>query len=293
MYYPKSQIIENLYTNGGEYAIKSTNKEYKGYYYQVSNNQRFTGKNSNDLPNNLLVPLRSNVDYGGDEINFDTKKGTFWTPSYRFNQKQQGVEITTAPQAPRQTIPQPTEQDYTNGAFDRYFLYNFNNKNTLEVDERIYTQYIDKSPSVQYQTFTPLQIVWTLIGKEKEVSKANFNSVRITEERNKTYGFSKYFNKKYNQYYQYGINENLYTDGTEFRNKRTGKPYMGYYHIHPEKGPMVGKQHIKKAHDYLESILTGSILNPLPPSPQSGSYVEPTREVNISIGGSAGGSGGY
>ena len=266
MYYPKSQIIENLYTNGGEYAIKSTNKEYKGYYYQVSNNQRFTGKNSNDLPNNLLVPLRSNVDYGGDEINFDTKKGTFWTPSYRFNQKQQGVEITTAPQAPRQTIPQPTEQDYTNGAFDRYFLYNFNNKNTLEVDERIYTQYIDKSP---------------------------FNSVRITEERNKTYGFSKYFNKKYNQYYQYGINENLYTDGTEFRNKRTGKPYMGYYHIHPEKGPMVGKQHIKKAHDYLESILTGSILNPLPPSPQSGSYVEPTREVNISIGGSAGGSGGY
>ena len=33
MYYPKSQITPNLYTNGGEYILTNTGKDYIGYYY--------------------------------------------------------------------------------------------------------------------------------------------------------------------------------------------------------------------------------------------------------------------
>ncbi len=43
MYFPKSQIKSNLYTNGGEYVLSTTKEDYKGYYYEVSTGQRFTG----------------------------------------------------------------------------------------------------------------------------------------------------------------------------------------------------------------------------------------------------------
>ena len=36
MYYPKSQVKANLYTNGGEYVASDTNTPYKGYYYETS-----------------------------------------------------------------------------------------------------------------------------------------------------------------------------------------------------------------------------------------------------------------
>ena len=186
MYYPKSQIIENLSTNGKEYKILSTNKPYKGYYFQVSNNQRFTGKNPDDKPNNLLVEIRDNTNYG-DIV--EPTINAYWSPSYKFLQKQRGNILPSAPQPPTQSITQPTLQNYKNGSFNRYFLYNGTNQNTIEVNIRTYTQYKDKSPGVQIDRFTPIQLTWVLRGKEKEASKSNYNSVRLTEQNQQIYGF--------------------------------------------------------------------------------------------------------
>ena len=58
MYFPKSQIKPNLYTNGGEYLLAPTKQDYKGYYYEVSSGQRFTGKTPQDGPNILLLPVK-------------------------------------------------------------------------------------------------------------------------------------------------------------------------------------------------------------------------------------------
>ena len=273
MYYPKSQIKENLYTNGNEYMVDSTKKPYKGYYYQVSNNQRFTGKNPQDKPNNLLVPLRSNIDYGND-IDASETNSTIWSASYRYLQKTLGKGLTQAAPPPKQSVPQPSTKDYTNGSFNRYFLYKNSNKSTIEVNKTTYEQFVDESPSVQFQNYTPIQITWGLKGKREEIYKANSNNVKLTEQNLQVYGFQNYFNKKYDQYFQYNQNENLYSDGSELIYSRSKKTYIGYYHIHPEKGPMAGRQHKVEPHNYLEFIPTGSRLNPLPPSRQSGSYVE-------------------
>ena len=40
-----------------------------------------------------------------------------------------------------------------------------------------------------------------------------------------------------------------------------------------------------EAHDYLEFTPTGSILNPLAPTIQSGSYNEPTKTITNTFGG--------
>ena len=59
MYFPKSQIKSNLYTNGGEYVLSTTKQDYKGYYYEVSTGQKFTGKTPQDGPNISLIPSQT------------------------------------------------------------------------------------------------------------------------------------------------------------------------------------------------------------------------------------------
>ena len=55
MYYPKSQITPDLYTNGNEF--QTSDGEYVGYYYLTSDGKRYTGRNPNDRPNTLLLPI--------------------------------------------------------------------------------------------------------------------------------------------------------------------------------------------------------------------------------------------
>jgi hypothetical protein len=54
MYYPKSQIKTNLYSNGGDYVLSTTQEAYKGYYYLISNGKAYTGRTPQDGPNILL-----------------------------------------------------------------------------------------------------------------------------------------------------------------------------------------------------------------------------------------------
>ena len=60
------------------------------------------------------------------------------------------------------------------------------------------------------------------------------------------------------------IQENLFTDGSEYA-LENGTPYTGSYHIHPDKGPMVGAIHITQEHAYLYPLTTYS--NNESPSP--------------------------
>jgi hypothetical protein len=56
MYFPKSQVKPNLYTNGGEYILSTTKEEYKGYYYKISTGQLYTGRNPKEQSSILLEP---------------------------------------------------------------------------------------------------------------------------------------------------------------------------------------------------------------------------------------------
>ena len=50
-----------------------------------------------------------------------------------------------------------------------------------------------------------------------------------------------------------GIIANQYTSGGEFVLTTTGEDFIGYYHIHPDKGFMVGALHVNTPHEYLTS----------------------------------------
>ena len=61
-YYPKSQIKTGLTTQGKEYRVISTQKEYKGEYYILSNAKVFVGKNSSFKPKIELEKISQLID---------------------------------------------------------------------------------------------------------------------------------------------------------------------------------------------------------------------------------------
>ena len=71
MYYPKSQVKTNLYTNGGEYAISDSNTPYKGYYYKTSTGEYFSGRTPNETPSFRLVKINLTEPVTPSSFDFD------------------------------------------------------------------------------------------------------------------------------------------------------------------------------------------------------------------------------
>ena len=55
MYYPKSQITPNLYTNGNEFVYEDSGLFYNGYYFKTSKGEYFTGRNQDDRLTKIKV----------------------------------------------------------------------------------------------------------------------------------------------------------------------------------------------------------------------------------------------
>ena len=256
MYFPKTQIVENLKTEIGEFVLADTKEPYNGFYFKTSDNRFYTGKNYQAGQNYLLEILSPGTStQTQSEIAAETKPESYYIidDAYYYSK---GYDINReSPVGPVPSIPQPTINDYKIGEFMRYFLRKPNENYIIEVDKKQYNLFSNRDESVQWKSYQPLLISWMLTGKSsKDVGDINFNLASLQEFQNSAFGFVSYFKGKFNQYYRSNIVENLTTDGTEFKNKRTGENYVGSYHIHPTKGPMVGAKHINSPHDYLIPI---------------------------------------
>lgn len=283
MYYPKSQIITNLYTKGGELAFAKSTTTYIGYYYETSDGRYFSNKSPEDTPSNELFPTSKGENNTTSKFPQPPKRDSYYLIKGIYSVLPYPENY--APSKPKQISPLPTSEEYELGEFTRYFAYKSSTNQTIEITKKEFIQYENQDSSVQYELYTPVTLIWVLKGKLEEVAQTNFNLVNLKEKGDNLPGFSKYFRGKYTQYFKYNQNENLYSNGSELVYTKNKKPYIGYYHIHPEKGPMAGRQHKVEPHDYLEFIPTGSTLNPISISPQSGSYVESSNPL-LRTGGS-------
>lgn len=289
MYYPKSQIKPNLYTNGNEFVVKDTYKNYIGYYFKTSTNEYFTGKTPMDGPNNTLIYL--GPDQGSKP---DTAPEEYYLE--RLNPKVE-VEIYTGgvvdPDSrvrylPTIDHPHPTDDNYRVGSFPRYFAKKINGNIYLEINKTTFNDLNTRALNIYWEGYVQYKLFWQLQGTKEEVARANKNSIDLIEHRNRIIGLGAYLDYNYTQYYRTEEPQNnLFTDGTEFKNRRTGVPYSGPYHIHPENGPMVGATHISSPHDYLDPITPTLTSSQMTPSPSRISPSSPSPSLN------RGGGGGY
>jgi hypothetical protein len=212
-YYPLSQIKTNLYTNGGEYSLSTNKGRYVGYYYEVSTGQKYTGKNPQDKPNILLIPItltnevdptipfvQSNL---GNLITLNNVVGRDQAKQFEFDTSFiPPPSLNTNPRLiPKFNLTLPTSQDQQNGQFTRYFCKRNNNTQYLEISKETHDQLKSRNPQIAWDLYTPVSLIWQITGNKEQVYKSNRASAIAIEQNLKWYGFSQYFQDKFLKYY--------------------------------------------------------------------------------------------
>jgi len=193
MYYPKSQIKPNLYTEGNKYVISSTKEGYTGYYYEVSSGQKFTGKFPGDGVNLLLIPSAFTT-YKSETSNNPSPPNVieFFEPA----------DINSSTRLiPTINPTLPTLQDQQNGQFSRYFCKKTNENKYLEIDKSTYQKLTNKDPQIAWDLYNPTQIIWIITGDKNQAFNSNKGSVTVIEQQKNWYGFTQWFQDKFLKYY--------------------------------------------------------------------------------------------
>ena len=291
MYFPPSQITTDLYTDGGEYILTTTGEDYIGDYWELKSGLKYTGKNPNSgtpirldiSPNNYDVsspeliedPFLSQVQYNKT---IDISSFTSLPPNIANKIKPRSLPLPFSPSV--------TENDKNQRYIIRYFTKKHNEYIYQEIKDTDFNLLEGRSESIAWDLYDQVALLWVIDGKQDVVSQSNFQTVFALSQKNSSKypsgknwrNFDKLI-KNYLQFYQ-GVKENLSTSGGEYKTFDE-KEYIGLYHIHPEKGPMVGPTHISTPHDYLYPInkdISTSSTGSTPPS---------SNQSSPSIGGSS------
>ena len=216
MYYPKSQITPNLYTNGNELQVKSTGENYVGYYYKTSSGIYYSGKTPEEKPSVKLILNKNTKNYQSPLLIKDVGDRILSNYPDLTTQPQPIVEYELDPdyaqvaeidyeskviKAPVNTKVPPSDQDYKLGSYPRYFIRKVNNPIFKELSKSEYDRYKNKDNSVPFDLYIPFTFPWTLTGKDKkEVARINLNILQLTEDRVKLPGLVSHFKNKLTEY---------------------------------------------------------------------------------------------
>jgi hypothetical protein len=177
-YVPKNKIQTGLYTGAGTQGIfvTITGISYTGPYYKLYNGKYFSGKDPNDPSTQEIFPV------GTDNVLASKSLPT--------------------PSLPLPAPLFPTEQDYKNGSFIRYFSLRLNQPLFVEISKDNVRLFGKKDPSVPWKTNKTFSLIWTLTGDKDYVAQTNKNITELTEQRQKAYGLSLFLKEDWIQYYK-------------------------------------------------------------------------------------------
>jgi hypothetical protein len=189
MYYPKSHITPNLYSNG-ELSIKGSTTPYIGYYFSTISGKNYTGRFPNDGENQELTKSNESTadDIVGNEIDdyrFYGKDNSTFSYLNQFNPEE--VTIYT----PTPFYPNPTDKDYELGEFRRYF--------TKKINENKYTE---TSGLFQNSLYIGLYVPWMISGDKEKVYNTNKSLVELREKELGITQFGDYLKHNYLKYYK-------------------------------------------------------------------------------------------
>jgi len=201
MYYPKSQIKTNLYTNGDEYQTPN-GVPYIGSYWKTSSGKVFSGKNPNDTPTIQLYVLTSPE---SSDSSFNLKINTEdKSPEILRYFSLQNIDPLNPPvyKTPQYTLNIPIEEDYLNGSYTRYFAKIANRIVYIEIDKPTYESLKSGDASYNFEDYKIFTLEWTLVGlDEEDVVQINFDLVEYYENILQYPSFTDYFTN-YAEFYK-------------------------------------------------------------------------------------------
>lgn len=229
MYVPKSHYTADLYTNGQEIMIASSQEDYTGYYWRYANGKLYTGKNPYSGTNQLLVPIENgtwstsllgNPSINISQVALNEPKDT--EPFIIYNEKGELIVDqvdnsiynllyfnSSKINLDRRIIPlsqyvEPTERDYQRKEYIRYFLIQSHpDKQIFEVDKTTHDAIKNKNKRYLHEFFTPISVAWRIgLGTKEEVGKINQTQVKLLSERRNLPAFYDYFKGQFMEFYR-------------------------------------------------------------------------------------------
>jgi len=198
MYFPKSKIITDRYTNGGELFYKNSGLPYTGYYFILASGEVFSGKSPNDgQPQELSYITNYNDKSLTEPEAFQTsptsvfKLYEFGTSKLPYDNVRKQKQIQPPPITliePTYVLPIPAYP-----SFRRYFVKRVNNVTFVEINEEQYNAFTQKDNSYNWPAYIPFFLPWTTGGAARsDIEQTNRKIVFLTETREKVYGLSQY-----------------------------------------------------------------------------------------------------
>lgn len=204
IYYPKTQIRTNLFTNGDEFINSNTKELYVGPYYETSLGQQFTGKNPQDPNTTPLIPisetpLNPTQTTAENDLVLDVR---FTAPNYTYSILTKQNPSKNQPILPKFYFANPTAQDYQNTQFNRYFYKSLNGEKYVEINQKDYTALVNKDEVFLYESVLPILLPWKLTGTKEEVARTNKNTIENIENQLGIKGLGLYLNFDYTKFYK-------------------------------------------------------------------------------------------
>lgn len=223
MYYPKSQVKTGLYTNGSEYVVSTTQQNYIGYYFEVSNGKKYTGTNPSNsaieltpfnslfgttgpatqtptlqtnpiIPETIVTPVASTTATIPSESNIKYSTGNDTSAySNTFDAKPRAI--------PQFGLTYPTDQEKQKGIFTRYFCKKNNELRYMEITKSTHDRLVNKNSNIAWDLYTAVSVPWRISGDINQTYSSNQAFVFQVEGQNSFIAFSQYFKGKFSQYY--------------------------------------------------------------------------------------------
>ena len=210
-YIPLNKIVPNLVTKGNEFQF-ITGEDYVGKYWKSYKGEFFTGATQNDSPtiqiypiedqsNNINTPLPFTQNAALYNEIWEEYEGPYSTSEdLQIYNKNKKIDISIIKKHPVQSYPKPTPSQYEVGQFDRVFCYKVNEPIFLEITPEVYNYLITKNPNWNFDMFIPFRIPWNIVGKLRNIERANRNQVLLAEKKIKRKGLGFFLNFDYTKF---------------------------------------------------------------------------------------------
>tara|TARA_Y100001963_G_scaffold41514_1_gene58161 strand:- start:568 stop:2283 length:1716 start_codon:yes stop_codon:yes gene_type:complete len=249
-YIPKSQIQQVVTVSDKELVYKSNNQPFSGQYMKTSNGQMFAGWNNLNIKDSEELTYSDNFIQGMKKaISGNSQKTLSFTVDAQEygNQKRPIKSFLNNVNVIPVVKNRPLLTDYTRGWFVRYFIKRFNSFKYIEVSKTTYESLISKDGRYDHNLYEQGNIKWHIKGN----NVYRLNSLEIKKQSVRFPNLINLF-PILNEFHAPStkVEENLHTPGGELF-YGNGVQYIGYYHIHPTQGPMVGATHGDSPHHKL------------------------------------------
>ena len=246
------KLRENLYAQPGEFFYDD-GKPFEGYYHMFDTRKKkfFEGP---------IYEYKAREIFPEQRLEFSVEKNREYTNIWReIGDKTLEIKMINEPE---NFTPQPSAKDIEKGELTRYLLLQSNSRRVYEIDENQFKAY-GKGSNPYNSNYKVAKISWFITGPlfsiygpgqieiKQGIYERNIKQAEIVLE-----DIPELFPLVQDllQYTAPDTDENLYSDGTKLF-LPNGKKYVGKYHIHPGKGPMVGSKHGQYPHAVLKALL--------------------------------------